>query len=208
MPWSSVEIVSVVGLGVVVFASTNIDDVVLLSLFFADHRFRARSVVLGQFLGIGALVLASSICALAAVVVPEGFASFLGVIPLVLGVWKLRSIRRGRGDADEDDPLEEEERAAAQRHRSQVLSVALVTVANGADNLGMYVPLFAEQPSAIPLYAAVFAVMTGIWCFSGHALVDNRPVRDGVRRYGQVVLPFVLIGLGVHVLSGIRVLFD
>ena len=48
--------VTVLGIAIVVFATTNIDDVFLLSAFFADPRLRSRAVVIGQFAGIGALV--------------------------------------------------------------------------------------------------------------------------------------------------------
>src|SRR2546425_10709908 len=49
---------SVLGVAVVVFASTNIDDMFLLSAFFADATLLPLAVVVRQFLGIGALVLA------------------------------------------------------------------------------------------------------------------------------------------------------
>lgn len=64
---------SLMGVGVVVFASTNIDDIFILSAFFADIHLARRSVVNGQFVGIGALVLVSGIAALLAVAVPEGW---------------------------------------------------------------------------------------------------------------------------------------
>jgi cadmium resistance protein CadD (predicted permease) len=62
----------VLGVGIVVFASTNMDDIFLVSAFFADPHSATRSVVLGQIAGIGALVAASALAALAAIAVPEG----------------------------------------------------------------------------------------------------------------------------------------
>jgi cadmium resistance protein CadD (predicted permease) len=44
-------------LGVTLFAATDIDDLFVLVGFFADPKFRAGNVVIGQYLGIGALVL-------------------------------------------------------------------------------------------------------------------------------------------------------
>ena len=64
------DVLEVVGVGIVVFASTNLDDVFLLAAFFADPRLPARSVVSGQFLGIGALVAGSAAAAWAALAVP------------------------------------------------------------------------------------------------------------------------------------------
>jgi cadmium resistance protein CadD (predicted permease) len=199
------DLLSVLGIGVAVFASTNIDDIFLLSVFFADPHLRARTVVLGQFVGMGALVLASAIAALAAFALPEGWTALLGIAPLVLGLWKLRTLRGP--EAHEDGVrLHSEELAAERRTRSQVLAVAAVTIANGGDNLGVYIPLFAKTPSAMPAYGILFLIMTGLWCVLGYWLVNNRVLGSHFRRYGRVSLPFVLIGLGLYILWGARAL--
>lgn len=201
------DLLGVLGVAVVVFASTNVDDVFLLAAFFADRHLRARSVVLGQFLGIGALVAASAAAAWASLAVPEGYPAMLGAIPLALGLRKLWGLRRAGGEADPDDSdLRGAEERAERRTHSQVLAVAGVTVANGGDNLGVYIPLFARDPHLVPLYALVFAVMTALWCFAGHRLVQNRMIGDRLRRYGHVALPIVLIALGLWILAGARVL--
>jgi cadmium resistance protein CadD (predicted permease) len=80
------DLPGVLGVAVVLFASTNVDDLVLLAAFFSDPHLRARSVVAGQFLGIGALVSFSAAAALAVMTVPEGYVAFLGVVPLTLGL--------------------------------------------------------------------------------------------------------------------------
>lgn len=199
---------STTGIGVVVFVSTNIDDIFLVAAFFADSRLRNFSVVAGQFLGIGALVLASALAALMALAIPEGWIALLGFVPLFLGMRKLLRLRGdvGRETSNSEEHLVREERKLEPRFHSQILAVAAVTVANGGDNLGVYIPLFATAPSAIVAYALIFAVMTAIWCALAYSLVNNQVVGGQIRRYGQVVLPFVLIALGIHILSDALVL--
>ncbi len=200
----------VLGLGIVVFASTNIDDIFLLSAFFADSHLTTRSVVIGQFAGIGTLVAISALAALAAIVVPEGWVALLGLIPLVLGVRKLWLLGRSTSVGGEvSGPLEmqDRERRLEGRTPSQILAVMGVTIANGGDNLSVYIPLFASDLRLIPAYAVVFAVMTAVWCAAGYGLVNNRVAGQHVGRYGHVVLPFVLVGLGLYILSGARDLF-
>lgn len=195
------------GVAVVVFASTNVDDVFLLAAFFADPHLRARSVVLGQFVGIGALVAASAAAAWASLAVPDGYPALLGVVPLALGLWKLSALRATHAHADvAAADVQATEARAERRTHSQVLAVAGVTVANGGDNLGVYIPLFAREPRLIPLYVGVFAVMTSLWCLLGYRLVRNRVIGDRLRRYGHVTLPVVLIALGLWILSGARLL--
>jgi len=198
---------TLIGISTTVFVSTNIDDIFLLAAFFADPHLRARAIVAGQFLGIGVLVLGSVLASVAALAIPEGYTALLGVMPLILGVRKLRELMRAReASAPEEAQAEAAEQRMERRTHSQVLAVAGVTVANGGDNLGVYIPLFASEPRAIPVHVGVFAVMTALWCLAGHSLVKNRLLGEHIRRYGHVVLPFVLIGLGLYILAGARVL--
>lgn len=201
--------VSDLGIGIAVFASTNIDDILLLAAFFADPRLRHRSIVVGQYLGIGALVLASASAALLALALPDGWVALLGVVPLLLGLGKLPALRTdaiGGESGSEEHRLQDQEHNAERGLRSQVLAVASVTVANGGDNVGVYVPLFATALEAIATYALTFAVMTGVWCALGYLLVNNRILGGTIRRYGHAALPIVLIALGVYILSGALVL--
>jgi cadmium resistance protein CadD (predicted permease) len=200
-------LLSLVGLSAAVFVATNVDDLFLLAVFFADPHLRPRAVVAGQFLGIAALVAASSVAALAALAVPDGYTGLLGLLPLALGLHALARLVRRRGGAEEE--AEEDEAAEARLERrthSQALAVAGVTVANGGDNLGVYIPLFAKDPGAIAWHALVFAVLTGLWCLLGHALVRQRVLGDVLRRSGHVLLPLVLLLLGLVILWDARVL--
>lgn len=193
------DIVAALGVAALVFASTNVDDLLLLSALFSDPSFAPRQIIAGQFLGITALVLASVACALLAVAVPPGWIGLLGLAPLALGVRGLWALRR---PPENDGPGE----ARAEMPGSRALAVASITIANGGDNLGVYIPLFSSARRLIPVYVTVFAVMTAVWCAAGYYLVNNRVVGERIRRYGRVALPFVLIGLGLWILSDALVL--
>jgi cadmium resistance protein CadD (predicted permease) len=193
------ELLSHLGVAAVVFVSTNVDDILLIAMLFADPALTPRSVIIGQFLGIGALIGVSAIAGMAAIAVPEEFVALLGAVPLGLGLHKLWRLTRTEAAADSD-----ESRRSARSHgtRSQVASVALVTIANGGDNLSVYVPLFARDPSVIALYSLVFVVLTGVWCLAGYAVVNQPVIGERIARYGHIALPLVLVGLGVWILSG------
>lgn len=204
------DLPAALGVAAVVFASTNLDDVFLLAAFFANPQLRPGSIVLGQFLGIGALVAASAALACASLAVPAGYPALLGVVPLALGLHKLWGLRAsGNTDAEDDDEADENENGdepASPRNRGQALTVAAVTIANGGDNLGVYIPLFASDVGMVPFYAGVFAVLTAVWCLAGYLLVQNRLIGPQVRRLGHVALPFVLVALGLWILADARVL--
>lgn len=193
-------ILPTLGVGFLAFASTNIDDIFILSAFFMDRRLSRSSIILGQFVGIGTLTGVSTAAALLALNIPAAWVALLGLVPLLLGVAKLPSLREAE-DSDERR-LHEKTNQFQQKLHSPVFAVAAVTIANGADNFAVYIPLFASSPKDIPVYALIFAIMTGIWCALGSALVNNRYFGRISRHYGHIALPFVLIALGLYILSG------
>ncbi len=80
--------------------------------------------------------------------------------------------------------------------------MAGVTLANGGDNIGVYVPLFAARPAAqTVLLLATFAVLLVVWTFAGYALARRSALAGWLRRISGAVTPWVLIGLGLAILA-------
>ena len=174
--------------GAAAFVATNVDDLFLLVAWFAAGRTLTRDIVAGQYLGIGALFAASAAASAVSLVVPEGWLRWLGVLPLLLGV-KLLIGARGEFEKASEAP--------------GVGAVTVVTIANGADNLAVYVPLFANSSArAVMLMAATFAVLLWLWCLVARWLVHHPAAGASLRRYGPGLMPWVLIGLGVWILTG------
>jgi cadmium resistance protein CadD (predicted permease) len=46
------QFISLIGLGITALAATNIDDIVVLMVFFSNSNFSAQNIVIGQYLGI------------------------------------------------------------------------------------------------------------------------------------------------------------
>jgi cadmium resistance protein CadD (predicted permease) len=188
------NIPALIGLGAAVFAATNIDDLFVLMVFFADPAFPARQVILGQYLGILALVALSLLGALAALVIPARLVGLLGLLPLAIGLKKLLDLRK---PADEGEP------AAPAERRLRFLTIALVTFSNGGDNIGVYVPLFATRArEEVAFLVGLFAVLVALWCAVSYLLVRRTAVGKPIRRFGHLLLPFVLIALGLSILAG------
>jgi cadmium resistance protein CadD (predicted permease) len=184
-------LLSSVGLAVVLFVTTNIDDVFVLLTFFADPKFRARQVVVGQYLGLAALVAVSSLASLISLVLAAPYVGLLGLLPIVIGLKKLVDAWQGTDDDDAVQPAS----------LGNVLTVAAVTVANGGDNIGVYTPVFATATRAEFLtISAVFAVMIAGWCAFAHWLVHHPALGPPIRRVAHITAPFVLIGIGLFVL--------
>jgi cadmium resistance protein CadD (predicted permease) len=187
------SLVTLIGIAVVVFASTNIDDVFVLVMFFADKNFRVRDVVIGQYAGVSTLYAISAIAALISLIIPPTYIGLLGLAPIAIGIRKLYNRRR--------NPKKEEESGRSAEVRNRRLAVAAVTMANGGDNIAVYTALFATRSGyEVPAIGIVFAVMTGLWCLAAHWLVNHRALGAPIRRQAHRVVPFVLIGLGILIL--------
>ena len=76
--------------------------------------------------------------------------------------------------------------------------MAVVTVANGSDNISVYLPLFASSDLGhFLIILVVFFLLIGIWCYTAYKLTHQKAIADVLTRYGNHLVPFVLIGLGI-----------
>jgi cadmium resistance protein CadD (predicted permease) len=186
----------VVGQAIVLFAVTNVDDIVILALFFARGAGRAhttRDIAAGQYLGFAGILAVAVAAAFGATFLPPAVLPYLGLLPLALGIKAAVQAWRSRGDDGEDD---------APRPGAGILDVAAVTFANGGDNIGVYVPVFATAGAAVMgVYVAVFLLLVGVWVAAGRFFATRPLIARTLSRWGHVVLPVVLIALGLLILS-------
>jgi len=180
--------------GVLAFVSPNLDEVFLLILFFSDRTFAPRQVVVGQSLGFAVLVAVSLLCAAISFIVPPEWIGLLGLVPLGLGVQRLLTRRGGCGCADD------EELPPADRRGTWAIMV--IAIAHGGDNFGVYIPLFAAQTVVEnALTVGVFAVMMAVWIIGARRLIAYPQARRRLERLAPPCIPWVLIGLGLWILS-------
>lgn len=181
------------------FVATNIDDIIVLSLFYArgaGQRGTTRKILLGQYLGFGGILLAAVVISLGArSFLPEDALPYFGLIPLALGLYAAWRAWRNRGDDDDDDEAKVADKQVG------VLTVAAVTFANGGDNIGVYVPVFATaSTTAIIAYCLVFLALVGLLVLAAKYVATRRPIAEILERWEHILFPLVLIGLGVVIL--------
>lgn len=183
-----------------VFAGTNVDDLIVLTVLNLSARTVGRPrpwhIWAGQYVGIGLLVAVSALAALGLTIVPDRWVGLLGLVPFVLGVRGLVVAARTRGSRDD----------ASLVVATGVLSVAGLTVANGADNIAVYTPTLRTIGVAGSVVAvAVFALLVAVWCAAGAWLGSHPKLIKVVRRYGHWLVPavFTLIGAIIITDSGV-----
>ncbi|MFI5985244.1 cadmium resistance transporter [Streptomyces sp. NPDC051555] len=189
----------IIGQAAGLFAVTNIDDILILALFFAqgaDHPGSVRRIVLGQYLGFAAILAVAVAAAFGATFLPASSIPYLGLLPLALGLKAAGQAWKAHRDGDED---EEEEQA--KEGGPSPLEVAAVTFANGGDNIGVYVPVLATAGvTGMTVYASVFLVLVAVWCFAGRFFATRPVIARALARWGHILLPLVLITIGLLIL--------
>ncbi len=171
---------------IIAYISTNIDDIFVLMILLAQAPKGAKGrLVTGHFLGVGILTAVSMLGSLGLQNLPLHYVGILGLVPIGLGIkaWFHR------------DDEEMEAKAVG------LLSMAMITLGNGADNIGVYIPLFTGFSSAERLSAViVFAVMTALWVFLANMLAEFPKIKSVIEKNKAIAIPVVFIALGVFII--------
>jgi cadmium resistance protein CadD (predicted permease) len=178
------------------FAATNLDDAVVLTVLNAASRATGApkywQIWVGQYIGIGLMIVVALAGALGLRFVPLHWVGLLGLIPLTRGILALIAGIRAQYLGDPDPP------ASA----AGTLSVTGVTFANGGDNIAVYAAAFRVMGSAdIVLTIAVFAAGIAVWCQVSVLLVSHRRLVDALQRSSRWIIPAVFIALGIYILA-------
>lgn len=172
------------------FAATNVDGMVVLLTFFSDCRYRTSEIVRGEYCGIFVLIAAALLCSLLSYMVAPDHIGLIGFVPLGLGVWQAIAAPGRASGAGPD-----------LGRRLRTLTVALITISNGGDNIATYAPLFSSMSGTeIDITIVWFLLLTGLWCAIAYWLVRRPRLSLRVQHYGALVRPYVLMALGALIL--------
>ena len=176
---------------VIGYISTNIDDIFVIMILLSQCSRKGRqSLIAGHFLGVGLITAISMLGAFGLQNLPLKYVGLLGLVPIVLGIKSVREYRKGK---DEDDELPGEDVG--------VLGMAMITLGNGADNIGVYIPLFTGFSLMERLGAVViFAVMTAVWVYLANTLSEFPKVKALIRKYRHIAIPLVFFLLGLYII--------
>ena len=179
------------------FISTNIDDIFVLMLLFpqAENEKDIKSITIGQYLGIGLLTIVSILGAFGIQCISLRYIAFLGIVPIILGIREWQKYKREEKSVG---AFVGQEKTTTD---IKIMSVMLLAIANGADNIGLYVPLFAGYNPGEKIVAyVVFMIMTGVWCFIGKKIAGLSWLKEKLLKYKHRVVPIVFILLGICII--------
>lgn len=186
------------------FALTNIDDIFVLVTFFAEAATGRSSltplkVTAGQHLGFTVILMISMIGYAVALVLPAEPIGFLGLLPVILGLWNLCDLVIPK---PEEGGGEETSRYLAAVSSIRAISkVGLVTLMNGGDNISLYIPLFSQlKGPEIAVYVVTYYVLLGAYCAVAWLIMKQKHVLRLAQKYVHFVIPLLYVGLGVYII--------
>ncbi|UJR29466.1 hypothetical protein I4U23_010678 [Adineta vaga] len=215
------EILKLISKVIITFLLTNIQDVVILMNFFLessekDSLLRSDHVVFGQYLGFSTLLILSLLGYTISYMLPVKLFGFLGFLIISFGLNGLKKLtkdlRINRQKIRENDQCEiiqseSDENIILKDNESfcddikQIIKVSLVTIANGNDNIAIYVPIFVQSTDCeIVAYGLGFLFMVGILCLFCYCFIHFPPIFKFAQKYAEFISPFVFIALGIYIL--------
>ncbi len=168
-----------------VYASTNLDNLILLGSVAAVHP-RKQFLVSGYLLASTCLLLACVGFSLLSLVVPVQALAYLGAVPLFMGLRMLARPSHSAHSGKDTVP--------------SMWAVAILILANSLDTVAAFGPLYAEsKASAVAGLSLGFAGAAALWLAVILKLASRLPDLSSWQRtlnYGPGVI-MVVVGLYV-----------
>jgi cadmium resistance transport/sequestration family protein len=197
------DLLNVMSTGLVAFTATNIDDIIILLLFFAqiNSTFSTWQIVVGQYLGFATIIVLSLPGFFGGLILPSEWLGLLGFIPITIGMNSL--VNQGENAEIEatSKTATTEMEVVSNWLNPQIYAVAAVTLANSSDNISVYIPLFANSHLDEFLeIIGIFFCLVAVWCYIAYKLTNQQAIANILTRYGHQFTPFILMGLGALII--------
>jgi cadmium resistance protein CadD (predicted permease) len=208
-------LMATIKIGLAAGVATTFDDNIYLTGFFSEvnRTFRPKHIVVGELLGFTALISISLVGFLIGLAIPSNWIGLLGILPILIGLNNLRLLILNQDDSNYDKSVNLKRNARFRGFDSRRLSlwdvirdrqtyrVSAVTISNGGNNLGIYIPLFASsslQNLAVIVLVCYLVVCT--WLFMSYHLTRQPGIAFVLSRYAGKLFPFVLMWLGLRII--------
>ncbi|WP_010652183.1 CadD family cadmium resistance transporter [Oceanobacillus massiliensis] len=180
---------------IVSYIATSIDYIVILVVLFAQNERRKRAVrdiFLGQYIGFTILIAISLLAAFGLTLIPQHWIGLLGLVPIFIGLKVL---------FEKEDDDDQEEIIDTNRFTSFILSVAVIMLAAGGDNLGVYIPYFTTLNTfELVVTIIIYYVLAAVLLYLCRRIAAVKGVSETVEKYERIIVPIVFVALGIMIM--------
>jgi len=208
-------LIETIKIGLAAAVATTFDDNIYLTGFFSEvnRTFRPKHVVVGELIGFTALISISLVGFLIGLAISSDWIGLLGILPILIGLNNLRLLIVNKDESVENKSAKLQQNARFRgfdsRERSlldiiqdrQTYSVSAVTISNGGNNLGIYIPLFASSSlQSLAVIVPICYLIVCTWLFMSYHLTRTPGIALVLSRYASKLFPFVLMWLGLRII--------
>lgn len=178
------------------YISTSVDEIPILFMLYTKQtsRGRARTITLSYFIGTLILISLGLLGAFGLGFIPQKWMmGIFGLVPLIMGIKAMIT-----GDGDEEAGAEK----AMQKYGTLGIQVLAVTFALGADDFGIYAPLFASLAGwEILVMIIVFILCTLLLCLVSYKLTSIKPLSAFMEKYERWIIGILFSAIGIFILQ-------
>lgn len=190
------DLITIIAVTAGAFIGTNLDNLILLVALYSRFENHPRTVTAGYVLGMVLICTISLVIGFGGGFIPVAYLGFLGVVPIIMGVFALIQLFRA-GQAEVDSSFAKESSL-----RTIFIAVVITQLSNGADSIITFSVFLADStPATDYLIVLTFLAMTGLFAWLAYYSLKHRMLSDILDRYGRYVTPFILILVGFYIIS-------
>ena len=183
------------GVVALAFASTNLDNLLLLVGWQMARAVSPLTLFAGYALGMFGVLLTAVLIGLVGYLFPVEYLGYLGVIPVLLGIRLLAQSFRNEGAAQGSDQ-------AAVPAATGIITLASTQLSNGVDTVLVFAPLLADSSLIFDAeIAGLFLLLVVAWFALARLLAANALKLPALERLGRWLAPIVMIGVGLYILG-------
>lgn len=179
---------------IVTYLATSIDEIPILFMLYTNtsNKGKGKTITFSYFLGTFLLIALGLLGAIGLVQIPaKWLIGFGGLLPLGMGIKMLF-------DSDDD---EEKALAAASKRKTLWVRVLVITLALGADDLGVYIPLFTTITGVQILQMIfVFAIGTAMLCLISYRLTHIERIISFIEKKERYIVSIIFVVIGIYVM--------
>jgi cadmium resistance protein CadD (predicted permease) len=174
------------------FVSTNVDNLAILVGWLLSGRVEQSHVAAGYALSVTTVIFISAVLGLSSQVIPVQWIGWLGIVPILLGIYALVSQFRGTADADVPEVS----------GNAAMFGVAATMIANSVDTVIVLAPLLVDTQDHIdPVLIGGFALMAVAWFVLASLLSRSAAKMEVIQRVAAWIAPLIMIAVGFYIIS-------
>jgi cadmium resistance protein CadD (predicted permease) len=190
------DILLAVTVSFMAYASTSIDNLFLLVTLSLHPKYGVAKVRQGYLLAVLVMIGICLLFAQGIQQLPAEFIPYIGLVPLGLGMLELWQLIRRSKSKDITTP------DIARGEGGSFLTIMLIMFTHSWDSIAVLAPLLSDtRPGLIGWMGASILTAAAILTFGAQKTVGHAKIRSLLERYAPKILPFLLIGVGLYILT-------